>query len=73
MKETRKGYKSRHDASSSQSSSESPNLSGFDKLLRNKRIEKIQQRKNEKDRLKELETLDEKRARRIAKKMRKVI
>ena len=44
----------------------------FEKLLDKKRREKMQKEKEEKLRMKELETPDEKRARRIAKKLQKV-
>jgi hypothetical protein len=44
----------------------------FDKALDEKRLQKIKDEKERKRHLKELETPDEKRARRIAKKLQKV-
>lgn len=68
----KEGKKYSRRKSSSTSSTSSEEEREFNQLLAKKRIEKIIKEKEVKRRLKEIETPDEKRARRLAKKLQKV-
>jgi ATPase subunit of ABC transporter with duplicated ATPase domains len=71
-KSKKHGKREKRVSSSSNSSDDSPAPKSFDKRLEKIRLEKLRQKEAEKRSRKERETPEEKRARRIAKKLQKV-